>query len=491
MSNRSRSTTPYQVPSKFKKRRDERMADEEGAAAYPQDGAAAFPEAGAVGPAVAPPGGGGQGGGQPPQGPQDAAALMRRNQQLQRQLDEAHGNIDLIHRQQVLREEVIIDDLRQRIQSIEAGRPQQPRGPRPENDEEDPDPVPRNPGLRFQFFNNDGTVTWFQFRRHFESLCKIYQYSTKMSKAYLAGSMVGPASDVVSTINPEDYVTLRAMLDAYQERFMGPAAKTMAKTQYEVAKQEKDESLLAFHNRIRQLYQNAYPERGEQWRQDQDLIKRFVLGIRDKGCRVTTNIFVTMNQTASYDDVLVMAQNLVSVTHQEEFYHRHDGRRTNTADFFNVAVLHDAQGVVEDQEGISTLKSFGKPAYSATRRAHNKQCLWCKEIGHFKEDCEKFLLKKFKEMFGDYPQSKPHNKPVQNTNSNRGNNFRGRGGYSAGNSRGNNSQRGGRSRGGGWSSGKISQIEEDDNQNSGQGEQAEEENPSDAQWEEGDQQDFQ
>ena len=250
----------------------------------------------------------------------------------------------------------------------------------------------KNPGLKFQYFSGDGSVSWPSYRLHFENLCDLYQYADEIAKKYLRSSMIGEALDAVGDLMPAQYSSLSEMLDAYADKFQPPAAQALAQTTYETAKQDKEETILSYHNRMKKLFRNAYPDRKEGWKTDKDLIKRFILGLKDKHIRYQTNVQMTIKQVSDYALVLSIAQGILSVTHQEEFYH-HGGRtRSSTAE---VAALQVEP--LEDKEAgeSDVLNAIG---VNGTPYDSNKYCKHCTEVGHWKEDCQKYLLKKFKDM---------------------------------------------------------------------------------------------
>ena len=356
-------------------------------------------------------------------------------------------------------------------------------------------------GLRLQFYLHDGKISWSSWRIHYNQIHDICQWPDDEARKLCKGSMFGDAADTVSDLTVDMFPNVKAMLDAFGERFQPHAARALAQTQYETAQQEKDETLLMFHNRLKKLFKNAFPKKAEMWREDEDLVKRFIMGIRNGKCREKTDTHTTLSEVVDYAKVLQTAQSMVSVAHREEFYHNNgNGKRRNAAELANAGGNGRGANGKDEVNGIGQNQEEEEPAVSYLgnnqRRVQSRLCKYgpCQQRGHWKEDCPKYLQMKVRQMphlFSSIVLQSTQQGPQ--THSNRGFYSQNRGqfnnrGYF--NNRGNRGWRGGQNRGrggrgrfrgrGGYS---INQV--------GQGEGAEEyqyENPAEV-YQEGQQYD--
>ena len=279
-------------------------------------------------------------------------------------------------------------------------------------------------GLRLQFFTNDGTMTWSSWRIHYMNIVDMMEDITEMqAMKLLKGSMLNDAADTVSDLTVHMYTKAEEMLEAFGERFQPQAAQALAQTQYETARQGPSETLLAFHNRLKKLFKNAFPQRCDQWNSDKDLMKRFITGIRDTTTRLDTDKFITLMKLADYAEVLQTAQSLVSVQHREDFYHKGGKKLTTLSAEYQPTTSTNGKtnGTTEQPMEIGALQGGDRKSTRKCRYAP------CGQTGHWKEDCHKYLQMKVRTL--------PHLFQNLQVNQNGAsaypsNNQRGRGSYS-------------------------------------------------------------
>ena len=312
-------------------------------------------------------------------------------------------------------------------------------------------------GLRLQFFTNDGSMTWSSWRIHYCNIIDMMEGVTELqAMKLLKGSMLNDAADTVSDLTVSMYVTSQEMLEAFGERFQPHAAQALAQTQYETAQQGATETLLMFHNRLKKLFKNAFPKRHDQWHNDNDLMKRFITGIRDPVTRRDTDKHITLMKLADYAEVLQTAQSLVSVQHREDFYHTKGG--TKKANMLSAECQITPNNQTNGKNGNGGATNVEQPmeigALQGNDRRSTRKCRYapCGQMGHWKEDCHKYLQMKVRtlpHLFQNL-QVSPSTTPTPHYAA--ANNQRGRGNYQSsrgfsGNSRGNRGGFRGRGRG--------------------------------------------
>ena len=119
---------------------------------------------------------------------------------------------------------------------------------------------------------------------------------------------------VVYDINPESYLTLNNFLDALQDRFVPRAQTNLNQTNFEIATQTKEESILEWHSRLRLLFILAYP--GVDVQHSAQLKRKFLRGLKDP---VIQDHAMTMD-SATYDETLGNAQWKEGVVKEASFY---------------------------------------------------------------------------------------------------------------------------------------------------------------------------
>ena len=286
-------------------------------------------------------------------------------------------------------------------------------------------------GLRLQFFTNDGTMTWSSWRIHYVNIVDMMDDITEMqAMKLLKGSMLNDAADTVSDLTVHMYTKAEEMLEAFGERFQPQAAQALAQTQYETARQGPAETLLAFHNRLKKLFKNAFPQRCDQWNSDKDLMKRFITGIRDTTTRLDTDKFITLMKLADYAEVLQTAQSLVSVQHREDFYHK-GGKKQTTLSAEYQPPASSTNG--KNANGNATEQPMEIGALQGNDRRSTRKCRYapCGQTGHWKEDCHKYLQMKFRTLPHIFQnlQVQPQNGASQYPSNN--SSQRGRGSYTS------------------------------------------------------------
>ena len=113
---------------------------------------------------------------------------------------------------------------------------------------------------------------WRTWRSNFEVLAVMNGWDDRRQNFEIFSAMTGDAKQLVSGIghgNPAAPAGGGAapaapdpavLLNAFEARFLPPAAGEVARMQYEQARQREGESLRGWHNRLRSLCLRAYPD---------------------------------------------------------------------------------------------------------------------------------------------------------------------------------------------------------------------------------------
>lgn len=191
---------------------------------------------------------------------------------------------------------------------------------------------------------------WPAWRVHFQSVQRTNDWPDVTARHALQACMQGTAANTVMDIDPMNYFTLAAMLDAYEERFLPAALSQLAKQEFDAAHQRNRESVLEWHARLRSLFRRAYPNTLDQTQ----LIRRFMLGVNNEEVQKA----VLRDDPQNYARALQVAQN-------------------------ERAVLNAAKGAQ------SRLPAPANAMVTAVSK-EDAICHACGVKGHFKRDCPMF-----------------------------------------------------------------------------------------------------
>ena len=199
------------------------------------------------------------------------------------------------------------------------------------------------------------SADWIAWKQTFLHVWRLKGWNQEVAKAQLAAAMEGAACRMVSDIpidaapgNPA--ITCLALLEAYGNRFLPPAQSRLARQGFKDAQQKADESITAWHTRVRELFQRAHPNADLE--HSIELVERFLLGLYDSKVREFT--FLKLPQT--------MAQALTEAS---------DAAAT-------VACLRKTDGY-GSRPAVQALDAVGAVS--------NAKCYRCGDTGHFRRDC--------------------------------------------------------------------------------------------------------
>ncbi len=145
--------------------------------------------------------------------------------------------------------------------------------------------------------SGDGT-DWAIWRRNCVTRITVNAWNHQRARREIATAMKGAAAawiqdiDIADTIDPlpvgtpaskvADAADYNLLLDAYEARFLPPAASDVLRVQFQKAMQREGETVLAWHSRLCHLFTRAYPHLNAAAVQaSPDLKDRFILGLSD------------------------------------------------------------------------------------------------------------------------------------------------------------------------------------------------------------------
>jgi hypothetical protein len=151
-------------------------------------------------------------------------------------------------------------------------------------------------------FTDPLSQDWAHWRSQFQSMVTLRNMNDGQARLALRQLVQAEAFAAVADIQPgEAGLTLDGMLTRYQNRFISAAAGDMARADLQSATQRPAESVLAFHARIRSLYNRAFPNAQAQ---PAILIQCFVKGLINQQVREA----VRRDQPQDYNAALNAAQ---------------------------------------------------------------------------------------------------------------------------------------------------------------------------------------
>lgn len=101
--------------------------------------------------------------------------------------------------------------------------------------------------------------SWITFKDNFLTTAALNEWTPQRAKLKLKAAVRDEAARAVQHITMDPKWTLRQALAAYEEVFIHPAGVELAQAELERTRKKPDETLLAFHTRLRYLFLRAYP----------------------------------------------------------------------------------------------------------------------------------------------------------------------------------------------------------------------------------------
>lgn len=167
--------------------------------------------------------------------------------------------------------------------------------------------IPRaDGGARLAVFTTGTSSEWLTFKDHFRIIATTRGWNALRAKRELKASVQQSAADLVADIvivNDPLVQDLDDLITAYENRFCPAANSDMARATFMKMQQTIEESIIAWHSRLRSVFIRAYPNAEIQ--HDPHLINRFIMGLSDN--KVKAHTYYTRPQT--FADALNEASN--------------------------------------------------------------------------------------------------------------------------------------------------------------------------------------
>lgn len=220
---------------------------------------------------------------------------------------------------------------------------------------------------------------WRTWKENFLIVAEINRWNDLRKRQEAAAAMEGSAKRAVADIKHDaNNLNIEDLLDAYEKRFVTQASSDLARVTFIRATQDHDETVLAWHSRVRDSFVRAYPN--ETVDTSRTLIDRFTLGLKNGKLAE----FVWDKRPATFSEALNAANDKVA----------------------SLAVLASRQsgsfgpnqqlpgGIrIKQEPGIHALNGFNshnnpRPFDRFDQYAYpDVTCYRCQKQGHFAKEC--------------------------------------------------------------------------------------------------------
>ena len=223
-------------------------------------------------------------------------------------------------------------------------------------------------GRKLSTFTSTDSQEWLNFRHEFEETVAINGWADGRARRELSAAVSGRAREAVQDIltGAAEAVPgpVAGLLDAYEARFVTPAATDAARAQFKDARQEEGEKVLAWGSRCRHLFIRAYPDVAAADRDaNRELKEAFCVGLSNQ-------VIMTQTLTAglnTFNEMLERAMNLEATMN-------YLARRSVIP-----KLEYGKHSVNSIQEEESRVQAMGGPA--------GRRCYVCNSTQHLRDDC--------------------------------------------------------------------------------------------------------
>ena len=235
---------------------------------------------------------------------------------------------------------------------------------------------PRPQGKKVSPFSSGDGVAWVAWRDNFEYAVTINGWNNQRARREIASSMEGTAKQFVSSVpthdglvpGGQDAAPYAGLLDAYEAVFLPPAATAAAQNDLHAAQQSPEESVLAWHGRIRHIYRRAYPQAQQAAIDTSAALKHnFIRGLRDD----SVHSKVSLVNPADFAACLGVAVHAESVAKAERERQPRSHRLS--------AMGTGAETAAAAGADVSALRRSGS--------GYQPRCYNCNQPGHIRREC--------------------------------------------------------------------------------------------------------
>lgn len=248
-------------------------------------------------------------------------------------------------------------------------------------------------------------LEWKTWRENFETIVEINGWEPARTKREIKAAMLEEAAVLTQdiAIRADDAAfTVQELLDAYEARFVPPAASALALAEFQAAKQEAAETAVKFHSRLRGLFIRAYPNQAAQANVNVDLINNFTQRLRHPD----TQMFCLSQNPATFAAALTLAQQ-----HESALIRRKASRS------FISSIAEDGLEEV-DWAGSNEVNAMGQYRPRGSVKCFYKPCGGPHVIAH----CP--MLKEASELYHKYEKQRNSMKTSGGKTKQKPNNFR-------------------------------------------------------------------
>ena len=236
---------------------------------------------------------------------------------------------------------------------------------------------------------------WLIWRKQFEIAVDIARWDDQRACQELFTAMGEKAAPMVADLRIHGRSILD-LLDMYESRFVTQAQTHLAKTEYQIARQTDDESVLEWHCRLRNLYHCAHPGMRENSPGlGEDLRERFIRGLKD----VSVCEYTWERAPVNYAAALALAQTKVAINLKVEAREEKGATGMHALEeppAHKEVPQPPPTGPTSPEHSLLALGGTRQevaahcaPLLAAFRRmgGPNGSCHICSKMGHMKKDC--------------------------------------------------------------------------------------------------------
>ena len=221
-------------------------------------------------------------------------------------------------------------------------------------------------------FSSGAGSDWLVWKKQFNLHCKMAKWDDLRQRQELFTAMEGKAAKVVADIEVEVLPSIEWALEMYEDRFATRADSQLAKSEFTLARQTDDESILEWHARLRELFLRAYPGvHVDSTGMGDQLREMFISGLKDP----EVSAYVWDKEAKTYNRALVFAEVKRAIQLKIQ------GRSADATTPKIQALQEESEEEGEERMVAAFYKKPGARDYK------DGNCHICHQAGHLKRAC--------------------------------------------------------------------------------------------------------